>query len=205
MVTRLLRRLEDLIQESRFNIRTAEWHSVIDPTNPERRGYSPTSYADWRIISRRLVPVDPLSTFIDYGTGMGRVAVLAAQLGYKQVIGIDFSRDLVAIAMANVRAAKAHLRCPVLITAADAASFEPPPDSSVLFFHNPFAGSILTSALTKIRMSYDACQRPLGLVCNLPFESAFEAVIRQQQWLTLVSSDQLHDQRKCLVFHPRDT
>jgi hypothetical protein len=47
MVTRLLRRLEELTQEYRFNIRTAEWHSVIDPANPERRGYSPTSYADW--------------------------------------------------------------------------------------------------------------------------------------------------------------
>src|SRR5262245_1804746 len=103
MLTRSLRRLEELTQDYRFNIRTAEWHSVIDPANPERRGYSPTSYADWRIISKRLMPVDPSSTFIDYGAGMGRVAVLAARLGYKQVIGIDFSEDLVAKGMANVR------------------------------------------------------------------------------------------------------
>src|SRR5262249_14217095 len=169
MLMRLLRRLEERVQERRLNITTAEWHPVIDPANPERRGYSPTSYADWRIISRRL-PVDPSSTFIDYGVGLGRVTVLAARLGFKQVIGIDHSERLIAKARANLEAAKARLRSPVTVMAADATSFEPPVDSSVLFFHNPFAGSILTSALGKIKMSYDARPRPLRLVCNLPFE-----------------------------------
>jgi SAM-dependent methyltransferase len=117
------------------------------------RGYSPTSYADWRIIPRQLRPVDPLSTFIDYGAGLGRVTLLATRLGFKQVIGIDFSEDLVAKATANLRAAQAHLRSPAIIMVADAASFEPPADSSVLFFHNPFAGSILAGALEKIKMS----------------------------------------------------
>src|SRR5262249_55931331 len=157
----LLRRLEERVQEYRFNITTAEWHPVVDVADPERRGYSPTSYADWRIISRLLRPVDPSSTFIDYGAGLGRVTLLATRLGFKQVIGIDFSEDLVARAKANLRAAQAYLRSPAIILVADAASFEPPADSSVLFFHNPFAGSILASALERIRTSYDACPRPL--------------------------------------------
>ena len=206
MLTRSLRRLrlEERFQERRFNIRTAEWHPVFDPANSERRGHSPTSYADWRFISRLLQPVDPSSTFIDYGAGLGRVMLLAARLGFKQVIGIEFSQDLVTRAKANLRAAQAHLGCPAIIMVADAASYEPPADSSVLFFHNPFAGSILTGALEGIRRCYDACPRPLRLVCNLPFESAFEAEIRQQSWLLLVGRHELHGQRKCLIFSPRD-
>jgi SAM-dependent methyltransferase len=201
----LLRRLEERVQEYRFNIRTAEWHSVIDPANPERRGYSPTSYADWRIISRLLRPVDPASTFIDYGAGLGRVTILATRLGFKQVIGIDFSEDLVAKARDNLRAARSHLRSPAIIIMADAASFEPPEDTSVIFFHNPFAGSILMGALQKIKTSYDACPRPLRLICNLPFESAFEDEIRRQARLTLVGKHELHEQRKCLIFSLCDT
>jgi Integrase core domain len=113
--------------------------------------------------------------------------LLAARLGFRQVIGIEFSQDLVTRAKANLRAAQAHLRCPAIIMVADSASYEPPADSSVLFFHNPFAGSILAGALEGIRRSFDACPRPLRLVCNLPFESAFEAEIRQQPWLSLVA------------------
>ena len=75
VLPRLLRRLEERIQERRFNIRTAEWHPVFDPANPERRGYSPTSYADWRIIARHLLPIDPSSSFIDYGAEIGRAHV----------------------------------------------------------------------------------------------------------------------------------
>jgi hypothetical protein len=85
---------------------------------------------------------------------------------------------------------------------ADASTFEPPTDSSVLFFHNPFAGSILAGALERIKVSYNACPRTMRLVCNVPFESAFEAQIRQQSWLTMTSRHELHDRRKCLIFSP---
>jgi hypothetical protein len=83
-----LRRLDERFQEWRLGIDTDEWHAVIDPEHPDRRGYSPTSYRGWRII-RRHIFVHGRSAFIDYGAGLGRVTILAALLPFSRVIGVE--------------------------------------------------------------------------------------------------------------------
>jgi cyclopropane fatty-acyl-phospholipid synthase-like methyltransferase len=50
-----------------------------------------------RSIMRKLdLPKD--SSFVDLGSGKGRVLLIAAQFGFQRVIGVEFSRELCEIA-----------------------------------------------------------------------------------------------------------
>jgi SAM-dependent methyltransferase len=186
-----------------LGIQTFEFHTQIDPAHPEFRGYAPTSYRDWRLIRPHLI-VNPQSSFIDYGAGLGRVVILAAQLPFRCVIGVEFSADLVQRAIANVKAARTLLRSPVNVVCIDAAAFEIPDDASTLFFANPFAGSILASVLERVRASYAKCPRPLQLVCTVPEQSAFEEGIFLVGWIKLTRQFVLSGPRRCMIYEPRD-
>jgi len=51
------------------------------------------------------VEVDPSSyVFIDLGCGKARTLIVASQLGFAQVIGVEFARELADVAEKNLRA-----------------------------------------------------------------------------------------------------
>lgn len=106
-------------------------------------------------------------TFIDYGSGKGRVALLAAALGYRRVIGVEFARELHEIAQSNVsQFGKRRLwrNTEIQLVLGDAARFELPADKCVLFIYNSFPEAILREVLTRIAESYEAKPRDLYLV-----------------------------------------
>jgi SAM-dependent methyltransferase len=198
-----LSRIGEELQDRRLGIQTIEFHTQIDPARPEFRGYAPTSYRHWRLI-RPHVAAGPQSSFIDYGAGLGRVTILAAQLPFRCVFGIEFSADLIERANANLKCARASLRSPVKLVCIDAADFEIPDDASTLFFFNPFAGSILASVLERVGASYAARPRSMQLICSVPEESAFEQGICSVGWLKLARHFVLTDQRRCMICEPQD-
>jgi hypothetical protein len=79
-------------------------------------------------------------SFIDFGSGKGRVVMIAAGLPFKTVIGVEFSGELHAIASRNlgrlpagaVKAGNTEL------VHADATLFEPPPGNLICYFYDPF-------------------------------------------------------------------
>ena len=67
---------------------------------------------------------------VDYGSGKGRVLVVAAELGIQRIVGIEFSPGLVAIAKCNLERYRARTgdgRTISLITANAAEVEEQPP------------------------------------------------------------------------------
>lgn len=198
-LTNYVRRLDERLQERRLGIATAELHEQIVQDRPEFRGYAPTSYRDWRTIKRQFV-AKPNGAFIDYGAGLGRVTILAAQLPFGRVIGVELDPDLVARGNENITRAK--VRTPAQIVCADATSFDVPADASTVFFCNPFTGSILFSVLDRIQQSFAATPRLLKIVCNLPHQSTFETDIASVNWLKRTDYVPLGHDRKCLVFSP---
>jgi SAM-dependent methyltransferase len=197
-------RLDERFHDWRLGIETTEYHELMDPEKPESRGYGPTAYRDWRILKRHLTN-DRDGSFIDYGAGLGRVTILAAQLPFKRVIGVEFDEALVERGNANIASAKSALRAPCNIVRADARTFPIPSDASILFFCNPFAGSILAGVLGEIHKVAKSGIRPLKIICNLPPRSAFEHEIAIVPWLKLRRVLQLHDERKGLIYTPADT
>jgi SAM-dependent methyltransferase len=195
-------RVEERMREKSLGIRTSEWHTTIDPENSERRGYGPVGYRDFRLLRKYFV-VDHQSAFIDYGAGLGRVVILAAQMPFARVVGVELSPDLVARGNENIDKVSAKLRAPVSLVCADATAFEVPADAKVLFFNNPFAGSILASVLENIRRSYLAAPRTIQLVCSLPPDSQFERDISAVRWLSVTHRIALTNQRIGQIFTPR--
>lgn len=189
------RRIDERINDWRLGLATCEWHQQIDQSRPDFRGYAPTSYRDWRIIRRHL-KADRETSFVDYGCGLGRIAALAAKLPFKRIIGADLDPDLIWRAKKSVRNPRVNFIC------ADATQFDVPLDAGVLFFCNPFVGTILERTLERIRASLKQQPRPLQIVCNLPPVGAFEHEIRQCAWLHIENEIALSDERKCLIFGP---
>lgn len=182
-----LTRADEAFGDWMLGITTTEFHVLIDPSHPERRGYGPTEYRDWRIIKRHIAL---RGTFIDYGAGLGRVTILAARLPFDSVIGVEFDPILAARCQENIRRAESR----ATIDCTDARDFDIPADAGVLFFCNPFSGSLLADVLDKARM------RHAMIVCNLPPESVFEKEIRHAPGLRLTKTVALHHGRKCLIF-----
>lgn len=81
-------------------------------------------------------------TFVDAGAGMGRALMLATRRPFKQILGIEISPALAAIARENVArwlSGDAALRCrDVRVVRADATAYRYPPGNLLVFLYNPF-------------------------------------------------------------------
>ena len=122
--------------------------------------------------------------FADIGAGMGRIVLLAAELPFRRVLGVDFSRKLTDIGRENLRTARPGLKCQdVELILADATAWPIPHDATVLFFFNPFDGEVLAKVCTNIRASLAAAPRKLTII-YVRADKFFENEIAWQDWLT---------------------
>ncbi|OBK74406.1 class I SAM-dependent methyltransferase [Mycobacterium sp. 1274761.0] len=102
-------------------------------------------------------------TFIDMGSGKGRVLVFAAQAGFARAVGIEFAEELHAIALANAHKARAHGLAiePVL---GDAGTFEFPDEPLIVHFNNPFHERVMRRVIANLTASYQAHPRPIIVI-----------------------------------------
>jgi SAM-dependent methyltransferase len=105
-------------------------------------------------------------TFIDLGSGKGRVLLLASQLPFKRIIGIEFSRELMQIARANLtRCARVGSHIDLLWM--DVEDYEFPTDQSVVYLYNPFDEKVMVRVINNLRLSLVRHPRELYIVyCN---------------------------------------
>jgi hypothetical protein len=116
----------------------------------------------------------PDFTFIDFGSGMGRVVLYAARSPYRQVIGIEFAEELHAAAEQNVRHTDGDPErlSPIRLYCMDAVDFEPPDGNLVCFFFNPFAAPVMEKVVGGLTRSLADGQRDCMLVYLHPIERA---------------------------------
>jgi SAM-dependent methyltransferase len=155
--------------------------------DPERSYYQPAPWSTLpRILPRR--EVSEQDVFIDYGCGMGRIVYLAAaRYRFKRVIGLEISAQLNEIAQANIERNADRLRCQdVELVTADALDYQPPNDTTVAFFANPFRGRVFAAALLRL---LDSVSGPLRIIYFNPVEHAmvmdtgqFRVVRRLRGW-----------------------
>ena len=102
-------------------------------------------------------------TFVDMGSGRGRVLLLAASYGFRRAVGVEFAEELHAAALENARAARAHglVIEPIL---GDAAAFTFPPEPLVIHFNNPFSEQVMERVLENLNASYELRPRPVIVV-----------------------------------------
>jgi len=109
------------------------------------------------------------AAFVDVGCGMGRALLLAAEHPFKQVVGIELSPALHAIARENFATARGlALHCrDVRIRRGDARRFAFPKGDLVVFLFNPFDHEVLRVVLDRIVVSRHAGDR-VTLLYHVP-------------------------------------
>ncbi len=97
-------------------------------------------------------PLVRSSSFIDLGAGMGRAVLLASEYPFRQIVGIELSPALHAIARANCDQARGlTVRCRDLrLRRGDVRRCRYPKGNLVVFLFNPFDGVVLRATLDRI-------------------------------------------------------
>lgn len=119
--------------------------------------YEPTPVAEAEALLD-LVPLSPeRAAFVDLGSGMGRVVLLAARRAYRQIVGIEISPALHEVALENLaRVDRERLRCKdVRLLRRDAARYALPAGNLVVYLYNPFRGPVLERVVTKLAAERD--------------------------------------------------
>ena len=108
--------------------------------------------------------------FVDFGSGKGRALLMASQFPFKRVVGIEFSPELHAAALANLARYRGFKRrCEsVESLCMDFLEFQLHPEPSVLFFFDPCDQSVLAKILTMISQSFEANPRELYVIYVAP-------------------------------------
>src|SRR6266481_1386664 len=144
--------------DSKYGTDTASFRDIRDldaislPAALFAGRYEPSSAELVRSALDRL-QIDPERfTFIDFGSGKGRALLVAAGFPFKEVVGIEFSRELHEIALQNIA------RIPPALTRADTirsihsdvTAFEPPKSDLVCYFYNPFGPPVMAAVAARL-------------------------------------------------------
>ena len=150
--------------------------------------YAPTAYGNILRILRALdVRPGSREVLVDFGCGKGRVLAMAARLPFARLVGVERSPRLAADTRHNVdRARRRGASAPVDVVTADAAVYEVPDETTIVYFASPFSGHVLDAVLQNVSASLTRDPRPLRIVSH-GYDAAnpFERQIRQHDWLTL--------------------
>ena len=125
-----------------------------DRHNTAYYGVAPSIFHDICERWRQSQPAFPMESysFIDLGAGMGRGMLLAAEMPFREVIGVELNSELSAIAEKNLAAwtTSGRARCPTRILTQDATEFQFPGNPCVVFLFNPFSATVLRRLIARI-------------------------------------------------------
>ncbi len=142
---------------------------AIGPSIEHATHYEPTPVGDLvRLLTHVTFPLEG-ATFVDVGAGMGRAVLAAARYPFRQVVGLEISPALVAVARDNLAAFDSNdRRCrDIRIVRGDAATFRFPKGDLVVYLYNPFDATLLARVIAKLAREEHA---NLALLYHTPVE-----------------------------------
>ena len=128
--------------------------------------YDPLAARTCRSVLRQAVPDPRGHTFVDYGSGKGRVLFIASEQPYERAVGVEFAAELHEAARRNVRAYRnPRRRCPAIdLVHADARALPVPDGPCVLHFFSPFDDDVVAEVMAGVRASHAADPRRIVVV-----------------------------------------
>lgn len=108
------------------------------------------------------------TTFIDIGSGMGRMLLLAARRPFKMVVGVEISGALHEVARENVaRLDREMLQCrDIRLIRADASNYTFPRGALAVYLYNPFRANVFAAVLERLLSQ----PREITLLYHTPVE-----------------------------------
>jgi SAM-dependent methyltransferase len=116
-------------------------------------------------------------SFLDVGAGMGRAVLLAAELPFRQVLGVELNPTLTRIAGRNLTVwrASGRARAPMRVVCGDAVEFSLPAGPCLAFLFNPFGAPVMRRLLMAWSKALAGRPAPLDILyVNNEQESVLE-------------------------------
>ena len=125
-------------------------------------------------------------TFIDLGSGKGRVLLMAADYPFKRIVGVEFMPELHRAAQKNIAGySNDRQRCRLIESVCmDARDFEFPPEPLVAYLFNPFSESTFVAVLENVRQSVEQSPRPVYIAYRF---TEFEPLLARTEWLEKIA------------------
>lgn len=122
-----------------------------------------------RTALKALPPVQTC-TFVDLGCGKGRPLLVASELPFRDILGVELSPALAKIAAANAAliAERFPERTPIRVSVGDASSFPIPCGDVVLFLYHPFSGELIAKVAQAVEAAIRAESRSIYVVYYNP-------------------------------------
>jgi len=91
-------------------------------------------------------------SFVDVGAGKGRALLLAGELPFRRIVGVELNAELARMAERNVarwsRVARSHGK--IRVVQRDAATFQWPKPPLLVYLYNPFECSLVAKMAEKL-------------------------------------------------------
>lgn len=149
------------------------WLDQLGYAGEHRKSYAPSP---WRVLERML-PVDEVDladVFLDFGCGIGRIVLQAAErYPFETVLGVELVPQLADSARALLTRNQHRLRCRQWqIATADALDYPIPDDVTVAYFYDPFTGPVFDAVLSRLETSLERNPRRLRFLYLTPTEAS---------------------------------
>jgi hypothetical protein len=119
-------------------------------------------------LPRRWVTSDDV--FAEIGGGKSRIVVQAARYPFKRVIGVERFHQPAAIARANLTKATRVRAKETEIFTADATTWQPPDDLTIVYLCNSVQGELFRAMLRQLKRLVDRRGQPLRIIYINPVE-----------------------------------
>jgi len=125
-------------------------------------------------------------TFIDLGSGKGRVLLMAADYPFRRIIGVEFMPELHRAAQKNIAGYSYDRQRRQLIESVctDARDFQFPPEPLVAYLFNPFSEATFAQVLENLRRSVEQSPRPVYIAYRF---TEFENLLAGAEWLEKIA------------------
>jgi hypothetical protein len=109
-------------------------------------------------------------SFVDIGSGEGRMLVVALDFPFREIIGVEFAKELHATAVRNlanaVKSTRDRERCRSLLL--DATEFDIPSNECIVYFNNPFEETVFSKVLARIEFAHSEYGKTIYVLYSQP-------------------------------------
>lgn len=128
-------------------------------------------------------------TFIDLGSGKGRVLLMASDYPFKRIIGVEFMPELHRAAQKNISGFLFdRQQCRQIESICmDSRDFQFPPGPLVVYLFNPFSEATFAQVLENLRQLIEQSPRPVYVAYRFV---EFEQLLSQATWLEKIAGSE---------------
>jgi SAM-dependent methyltransferase len=128
-------------------------------------------------LALRTLPALETYSFVDLGSGKGRVLIIASEFPFKTIIGVECSPSLAAVGRRNVELVRRRFpkRVPVRIEIDDATTFRLPSGNLVVFLYNPFGEDVISRVVSNVEAAVAEDRSVFVVYLNPLYGHCFDA------------------------------